>query len=75
MINLDKLLQLRLFLDSIKQSSITPKELEELQVKRPPSEFSDGPPCLESLTREKLNDTRDRVDVSIYNICKEEVAR
>ena len=49
------------FLDSIKQSSITPKELEELQVKRPPSEFSDGPPCLESLTREKLSDTRDRV--------------
>ena len=48
------------FLDSIKQSSITPKELEELQVKRPPSEFSDGPPCLESLTKEKL-DTRDRV--------------
>ena len=49
------------FLDFIKQSSITPKELEELQVKRPPSEFSDGPPCLESLTREKLGDTRDRV--------------
>ena len=49
MINLDKLLQYG-FLDSIKQSSITPKELEELQVKRPPSEFSDGPPCLESLT-------------------------
>ena len=31
------------------------------QIKRPPSEFDDGPPCLESLTREKLTDGRNSV--------------
>ena len=40
---------------------ISPKELQDLKIQRPPSEFSDGPPCLESLTREKLEDGRDRV--------------
>ena len=32
-----------------------------IKVERPKSEFSDGPPCLESLTQSKLNDGRDRV--------------
>ena len=32
-----------------------------VKVQRPQSEFSDGPPCLESLTQTKLNDGRDRV--------------
>ena len=40
---------------------ISPKELQDLKIQRPPSEFDDGPPCLESLTREKLEDGRDRV--------------
>ena len=40
---------------------LTPEELEKLELKRPQSEFSDGPPCLESLTQSKLNDGRDRV--------------
>ena len=39
----------------------TPEQLEKLEVKRPQSEFSDGPPCLESLTQSKLDDGRDRV--------------
>ena len=47
------------FLEKIIQ--ITPKELESLKIKRAPSEFDDGPPCLESLTREKLDDGRDRI--------------
>ena len=49
------------FLDSIKQGALTPKQLQDLKIKRPPSEFDDGPPCLESLTKEKLDDGRDRV--------------
>ena len=40
---------------------LTPEELDKLELKRPPSEFSDGPPCIESLTQTKLNDGRDRV--------------
>jgi len=40
---------------------LTPEELEKLELKRPPSDFSDGPPCIESLTQNKLNDGRDRV--------------
>ena len=49
------------FLNSVKVSALTPKELQDLKIQRPQSEFSDGPPCLESLTREKLEDGRDRV--------------
>jgi len=40
---------------------LTPEQLEQLKIKRPESEFSDGPPCLESLTQNKLDDGRDRV--------------
>ena len=40
---------------------LTPEELEKLELKRPDSEFKDGPPCIESLTQNKLNDGRDRV--------------
>ena len=41
---------------------LTPDQLEKLQVKRPESEYNDGPPCLESLTQDKvLDDGRDRV--------------
>ena len=40
---------------------ITPEQLQNLVIKRPSSEYDDGPPCLESLTREKLDDGRDRV--------------
>ena len=47
------------FLLAIKK--LPPEDLEKLEVKRPPSEFSDGPPCLESLTQTKLDDGRDRV--------------
>ena len=34
--------------------------VEKIKVKRPESEFSDGPPCLESLTQSKLADGTDR---------------
>ena len=40
---------------------LTPEELDKLELKRPASEFSDGPPCIESLTQNKLTDGRDRV--------------
>ena len=43
------------------RNKLTPEQLEKLEVKRPQSEFSDGPPCLESLTQNKLDDGRDRV--------------
>ena len=49
------------FLNGVKVSALTPKELQDLKIQRPPSEFDDGPPCLESLTKEKLDDGRDRV--------------
>ena len=37
------------------------KNYVRLEIKRPESEFSDGPPCIESLTQNKLDDGRDRV--------------
>jgi hypothetical protein len=40
---------------------ISPQQLQDLKIQRPPSEYDDGPPCLESLTKEKLDDGRDRV--------------
>jgi hypothetical protein len=40
---------------------LTPDQLEKLIVKRPESEFSDGPPCLESLTQTDIKDGRDRI--------------
>jgi hypothetical protein len=40
---------------------LTPEQLEKLIVKRPESEFSDGPPCLESLTQTAIKDGRDRI--------------
>ena len=49
------------FLNGVKVGALTPKELQDLKIERPPSEFDDGPPCLESLTKEKLDDGRDRV--------------
>ena len=56
-----KAVTIDVFLNAVEVSSLTPKELQDLQIKRPPSEFDDGPPCLESLTKEKLDDGRDRV--------------
>ena len=49
------------FFELYERNKLTPEQLEKLQIKRPQSEFSDGPPCLESLTQSKLNDGRDRV--------------
>jgi len=49
------------FFEIYERNKLTPEQLEKLQIKRPQSEFSDGPPCLESLTQFKLNDGRDRV--------------
>jgi hypothetical protein len=43
------------------RNKLTPEQLENLEIKRPLSEFNDGPPCLESLTQTKLLDGRDRV--------------
>ena len=49
------------FYDSYERNRLTPEQLERLEIKRPQSEFSDGPPCIESLTQTKLKDGRDRV--------------
>ena len=49
------------FLNSVEVGALTPKELQDLKIERPPSEFDDGPPCLQSVTKEKLDDGRDRV--------------
>ena len=37
------------FFGLYERNKLTPEQLEKLKVERPPSEFSDGPPCLESL--------------------------
>ena len=39
----------------------TPEQLENLKVKRPESEFNDGPPCLETITQSEIKDGRDRI--------------
>ena len=49
------------FFELYEKNKITPEQLEQLKIKRPESEFSDGPPCIESLTQNKLDDGRDRV--------------
>jgi hypothetical protein len=49
------------FFELYERNKITPEKLENLKVKRPESEFSDGPPCIESLTQNKLEDGRDRL--------------
>ena len=49
------------FFELYEKNKITPEQLEKLEIKRPESEFNDGPPCLESLTQSKLEDGRDRV--------------
>ena len=54
-------INLQAFYDLYERNKLTPEQIEKLEVKRPQSEFSDGPPCLESLTQTKLNDGRDRV--------------
>ena len=61
------------FLSNVKR--ITPEQLQSLKIERPQSEFSDGPPCLESLTREKLEDGRDRVLFQYTVYAKKEMAR
>jgi hypothetical protein len=52
---------IRGFFGLYERNKLTPEQLEKLKVKRPESEFSDGPPCIESLTQTKLQDGRDRV--------------
>ena len=41
--------------------TLTPEQLEKLIIKRPESEFNDGPPCLESITQSEIKDGRDRI--------------
>ena len=56
-----KAITIDVFLNAVKVSALTPKELQDLKIQRPKSEYDDGPPCLQSLTKEKLDDGRDRV--------------
>jgi len=37
------------------------RDISIIKIKRPETPFSDGPPCIESLTQNKLEDGRDRV--------------
>ena len=37
------------------------QDISTIEIKRPETPFSDGPPCIESLTQNKLEDGRDRV--------------
>ena len=39
----------------------TPEQIEQLKIKRPESEFNDGPPCLETITQTEIKDGRDRI--------------
>ena len=56
-----KAVTIDVFLNAVEVSALTPKELQDLKIQRPKSEYDDGPPCLQSLTKEKLDDGRDRV--------------
>ena len=49
------------FFNLYELNKITPTQLEDLKVKRPESEFGDGPPCLESITQTDIKDGRDRI--------------
>jgi hypothetical protein len=49
------------FFEAYEKNKLTPVQLEQLIIRRPDSEFKDGPPCIESLTQTKLKDGRDRV--------------
>ncbi len=49
------------FFEVYERNKLTPEQLEKLEIKRPQSEFSDGPPCLESLTQTDIKDGRDRI--------------
>jgi hypothetical protein len=59
--NLGEAVNLESFFELYNFTKITSEKLEELQIKRPESEFDDGPPCIESLTQNKLEDGRDRL--------------
>ena len=60
-LKMDKLASIDGFFWLYERNKLTPEQLENLKIKRPESEFSDGPPCIESLTQNKLGDGRDRV--------------
>ena len=49
------------FFNLYELKKITPEQLEALEVKRPESEFGDGPPCLETITQTEIKDGRDRI--------------
>ena len=40
---------------------LDPDMLQDLEIERPESEYSDGPPCIEALTLNKIEDGRDRI--------------
>ena len=49
------------FFNLYELKTITPEQLEALKIKRPESEFGDGPPCLETITQTEIKDGRDRI--------------
>jgi len=49
------------FFNLYELKKVTPEQLEALEVKRPESEFGDGPPCLETITQTEIKDGRDRI--------------
>jgi len=44
------------FFESHERNKITPEQLENLNIKRKQSDFTDGPPCIETLAAEKIGE-------------------
>ena len=49
------------FFGLYERNILTPEQLQQLKIKRPKSEFNDGPPCLETITQSEIKDGRDRI--------------
>ena len=54
--NLGEAVNLKSFFELYNSTKITAQQLEELQIKRPVSEYSDGPPCIELMAQNKVGE-------------------
>ena len=54
---------------------LDPDMLQELKIERPKSEYSDGPPCIETLAMNKIGEGgRKQCAISLWCICKTKMA-
>ena len=51
-----KAVNLKGFVELYDDKKITPQQLEELQIKRPETPYSDGPPCIELMAQNKVGE-------------------